>query len=373
MKNQMKGKNGITLIALVITIIVLLILAGVTIATLTGDNGLLQKATNAKEANEEATALEKIKVEVAGSYGLDGKIDKEQLNKNLKRINGLTYKDSEIVLNDDTKKITTFPATVKLDGNLYEIEENGKVSNKTGITLSSSNLSMAPGDTETLTVTFVGMQEENITWISDKQSVATVENGVVTAVANGTAKITATCGTKSVVCDVAVVSKLAKTVEVGSYVDINIGYVDQMNFTDYTTSTNIKKAWRVLWKDEANGLVNLISTGHPLTYYHPNIYGDSSSGALSVAELKKIESETIMLQTSSTSRGYQVNGFSQNNIADLFNNSSVFYKITIPARSDFANVDVNNPVRETGYAYWLAESPNDYRLYNGRRIWTCYG
>lgn len=36
--NRLKDKNGITLIALVITIIVLLILAGVTIATLTGDN-----------------------------------------------------------------------------------------------------------------------------------------------------------------------------------------------------------------------------------------------------------------------------------------------------------------------------------------------
>lgn len=127
MKNQMKGNNGITLIALVITIIVLLILAGVTIATLTGDNGLLQKATNAKEANEEATALEKIKVEVVGSYGLDGKIDKEQLNKNLKRINGLTYKDSEIDLNDDTKKITTFPATVILSGKAFIIFENGNV------------------------------------------------------------------------------------------------------------------------------------------------------------------------------------------------------------------------------------------------------
>jgi len=38
MKNQIKGEKGITLIALVITIIVILILAGVTIATLTGDN-----------------------------------------------------------------------------------------------------------------------------------------------------------------------------------------------------------------------------------------------------------------------------------------------------------------------------------------------
>ena len=39
MKKIIKKNNGITLIALVITIIVLLILAGVTIATLTGENG----------------------------------------------------------------------------------------------------------------------------------------------------------------------------------------------------------------------------------------------------------------------------------------------------------------------------------------------
>ena len=49
-----KNTNGITLIALVITIIVLLILAGVTIATLMGDNGILTKAQQAKTETEEA-------------------------------------------------------------------------------------------------------------------------------------------------------------------------------------------------------------------------------------------------------------------------------------------------------------------------------
>lgn len=48
LKEQLKINKGITLIALVITIIVLLILAGVTIATLTGDNGILTKAQSAK-------------------------------------------------------------------------------------------------------------------------------------------------------------------------------------------------------------------------------------------------------------------------------------------------------------------------------------
>ena len=102
----------------------ILILAGVTIATLTGDNGLLQKATKAKEANEEASALEKIKVEVAGSYGLDGKIDIEQLNNNLKRIKGLKYNDLEL---NETNKITEFPAEVKLDGYDYAITDRGEV------------------------------------------------------------------------------------------------------------------------------------------------------------------------------------------------------------------------------------------------------
>lgn len=38
MRETKRNNNGITLIALIVTIIVLLILAGVTIATLTGDN-----------------------------------------------------------------------------------------------------------------------------------------------------------------------------------------------------------------------------------------------------------------------------------------------------------------------------------------------
>lgn len=49
-----RQENGITLIALVITIIVLLILAGVAIATLTGDNSIIKKANDAKVENEKA-------------------------------------------------------------------------------------------------------------------------------------------------------------------------------------------------------------------------------------------------------------------------------------------------------------------------------
>ena len=61
-KQLIKTSNGVTLIALVITIIVLLILAGVVIATLTGDNGILTKANEAKTITNEKDEEEQIEI-----------------------------------------------------------------------------------------------------------------------------------------------------------------------------------------------------------------------------------------------------------------------------------------------------------------------
>ena len=60
----MKENKGITLIALVITIIVLLILAGVAIATLTGENGVLTQAENAGTQTEIAEVIERAKLDI---------------------------------------------------------------------------------------------------------------------------------------------------------------------------------------------------------------------------------------------------------------------------------------------------------------------
>ena len=74
MKNFKKNIDGITLIALVISIIVLLILAGVSIAMLTGENGILAQAQKAKEQTEKASeeeqrTLSKYEYEFAKSQG----------------------------------------------------------------------------------------------------------------------------------------------------------------------------------------------------------------------------------------------------------------------------------------------------------------
>lgn len=63
-----KQEKGVTLVALVITIIVLLILAGVSIAMLTGDNGLLTKAKSSQTKSNVAEAADRANMEMQAIY-----------------------------------------------------------------------------------------------------------------------------------------------------------------------------------------------------------------------------------------------------------------------------------------------------------------
>lgn len=72
MKKQIKTPNAITLIALVITIIVLIILAGISISLLFGENGIITKAKETKELQKIAELTEKLELE-KGPVALDHK------------------------------------------------------------------------------------------------------------------------------------------------------------------------------------------------------------------------------------------------------------------------------------------------------------
>jgi len=63
----MRNQKGITLVALVITIIVLLILAGVSISLVVGQNGVLNQASNAVVTNKAASVKEKVSTALASA------------------------------------------------------------------------------------------------------------------------------------------------------------------------------------------------------------------------------------------------------------------------------------------------------------------
>lgn len=127
----MKNNKGITLVALVVTIIILLILAGITVAALTGDNGLIGKSGEAKKQTEISEGLEQLEIAVTQSTNKRGNIDETKLAKNLSKINGLKYintENEEVDVTENTEiKLT---AKVKLKGNTFKINDEGKVSFK---------------------------------------------------------------------------------------------------------------------------------------------------------------------------------------------------------------------------------------------------
>ena len=101
----MTNNKGITLIALVITIIVLLILAGVSIAMLTGQNGILTQASNSKDKTTAAEIAERVNVElnVQLSHAMAGEaFDSATTIQN----NIGTLKDCTVVANSTATTLT---------------------------------------------------------------------------------------------------------------------------------------------------------------------------------------------------------------------------------------------------------------------------
>lgn len=94
----------------------------------------------------------------------------------------------------------------------------------TGVKLNESEKSLQVGDSFTLTATVLpeDARDKTVTWSSDKESVATVKDGVVTAVSPGTAiiKVTAGAGAFSATCSVTVEERIIEITEI-SYPEDN--------------------------------------------------------------------------------------------------------------------------------------------------------
>ena len=84
-KNEQKG---ITLIALIITIIVLIILAGISIAMISGQNGILNKTADASVQADIAETKEKIKLELMGKYDNNGKYSDTDVINAVSKVTG---------------------------------------------------------------------------------------------------------------------------------------------------------------------------------------------------------------------------------------------------------------------------------------------
>ena len=133
--NKLKHHDGITIIALIVIIVILLILAGITIATLTGDNGIINKANEAKLETEIAQDkemlsmyyIEKTVTEI-GDVELEDYLNyieeqgiptKQENEKNYAELNGKIY---EISMEDGQLKIEYIKEGEITEPRIQEIE-----------------------------------------------------------------------------------------------------------------------------------------------------------------------------------------------------------------------------------------------------------
>lgn len=198
---KLNKNKGITLIALVITIIVLLILAGISIATLTGENGLLSKATTAKEETKKAEIREEIELAIAA-------IQAEELQKGnkvtLETLAGSEEEPGQLENSKDlegiTAKLNGKQITGEYKGYDYTIDENLKV--RIGDSVTGINIEYELSTNEdtnqdiTLSVTAESTNGGNVNITAQNELTKNID-GSYTISTNGTYIFTATDGAES--------------------------------------------------------------------------------------------------------------------------------------------------------------------------------
>ena len=166
----LKNSRGITLIALIVTIIVLIILASITISTLTGNNSIINMALTAREKAEISSEREQLEIATAQAMEKNkfGEVRKEILQKVLN--NNLGENETEVTEDEESTDLYVkfVPSKryyiVTRDGKITYIGDEEKLSKTAEITADpASDTTPKLAHTVTLTVkTGIAMNEENL-------------------------------------------------------------------------------------------------------------------------------------------------------------------------------------------------------------------
>lgn len=118
------NQKGITLISLMVTIIVILILAGISIATFTGNDGVFNQTNNSITSAEKESIIIKIQTEIYKSRLNNGEINITKLNNYLSKIPKLMYNGGNL---NENNTFTELPVEIEVNGYSITINEDGSV------------------------------------------------------------------------------------------------------------------------------------------------------------------------------------------------------------------------------------------------------
>ena len=283
-----KEMKGITLVALVITIVVLLILAGVSINTVLGDDGIIKKAKEAAAATKQASAEEEmnrlvLEYQLASNDETLESFLQEKVTEG--RIDGVTDNgDGTITI---TKKVEGKDYTITVKKPVaptpsVKVGAIRVVSDSTGAGSSLGEASTRKGTT--LYIMIESTISGETTTVSPEVPYAVTENGTykftVTGTVNGTAytkevSVTVNQFKNSILEDINI--KIGDSVNY-TYDTANSSYTLESKYSGNSSNQTIAQTtgltWKVLNVDKENDTVDIISTNPTSsTVYFYNILG----------------------------------------------------------------------------------------------------
>ena len=166
MEGLLKNKKGITLVALVVTIVVLIILAGIAINLVIGENGIISKAKQAKEMQEMSDIHDKLEL-IRGKVALDNEtiVTWDKYKAELIKENIITGDNDVEDIENGKKQIVTdtgYVAVIEItsDGTVGKIEIIGK---KDSLKVNIINVAVT-SETSSIKVDVTANRTENATF-----------------------------------------------------------------------------------------------------------------------------------------------------------------------------------------------------------------
>ena len=267
-----KEMKGITLVALVITIVVLLILAGVSINTVLGDDGIIKKAKEAAETTRRASAEEEmnrlvLEYQLASNDETLESFLQEKVTEG--RIDGVTDNgDGTITI---TKKVEGKDYTITVKKPVaptpsVKVGAIRVVSDSTGAGSSLGEASTRKGTT--LYIMIESTISGGTTTLSPEVPYAVTENGTYKFTVTGTVNGTTYTKEVSVTVDQFKMEINLDDVQIGDSVNYTYdsaeSYSLSSTYSGYSSNQTIAQTtgltWKVLNVDKENDTVDIIST-----------------------------------------------------------------------------------------------------------------
>lgn len=337
--NNIRKSNGVTLIALAVTAIVLLIISAITISTFLGENGIIKNANSSKEMAGIVEEKEILNTTIAAAIGVNpkAKVEETYLRKYLNENVGKENKDYSLTSEENIYKVKFLKT-----GNEYIVLKSGKILDdgeyKNNLTIEpGGNLTLEVGDTSEITA-ITNEEKSGISWIAEDDKIVEIiedfndnSNITIKGIKNGTTKVISKISNgDTAICEVTVQTSPDSIEIIPSSVSLDLSKNKTAELTTKILPDSANVNREITWKSENTNIAVVDENGL--------VTGVANGNTTITATTKNGKKATCSVEVNTSSTGVWISDTSI--ILDTSNMAySNTYKLSAGALPSSSNVD----------------------------------